>query len=37
MSGDLTKIDIEDKQLKDLEEYIQKPLSFQQINKIYNN
>lgn len=36
MSGDLTKIDIEDKQFKDLEEYIQKPLSFKQINKIYN-
>lgn len=36
MSGDLTKIDIEDKQFKYLEEYIQKPLSFKQINKIYN-
>lgn len=36
MSGDLEKIDTEDSNLEELEEYIQKPLTFQQINTIYN-
>lgn len=37
MSGDLSKVNIEDSNLKELEEYIEKPLSFKQIKKIYSN
>lgn len=37
MTGDLNKIDPEDSHLEDLESYIQKPLSFNQIKKIFES
>ena len=35
MTGDVGKIDIEDTKLSDLEEYIQKPVSFNQLKEIF--
>ena len=37
MTGDLEKIDPEDSHISDLESYIQKPLSFNQIKNIFES